>query len=152
MSGCLFIPTDRAFSILYYSSLTVLCIRKIGHFSYSPLIFRPHRMKVYIILRSWKSSMHDEVSVLNILNGNLLIIRKSKIKLVDSSSSKCIQLLIVNVDSTVIEMRLHHLHTTFSCKENVALKMREKFSKMREKFSQLNTGKSCVLQPPTYNF
>ena len=47
--------------------------------------------------------MHDEVSVLNILNGNLLIIRKSKIKLVDSSSSKCIQLLIVNVDSTVIE-------------------------------------------------
>ena len=68
--------------------------------------------------------MHDEVSVLNILNGNLLIIRKSKIKLVDSSS---IQLLIVNVDSTVIELRLHHLHTTFSCKENVALKMREKF-------------------------
>ena len=95
--------------------------------------------------------MHDEVSVLNILNGNLLIIRKSKIKLVDSSS-KCIQLLIVNVDSTVIELRLHHLHTTFSYKENVALKMREKFSKMREKFSQLNTGKSCVLQPPTYNF
>ena len=71
--------------------------------------------------------MHDEVSVLNILNGNLLIIRKSKIKLVDSSSSKCIQLLIVNVDSTVIELRLHHLHRTFSCKENVALKMREKF-------------------------
>ena len=71
--------------------------------------------------------MHDEVSVLNILNGNLLIIRKSKIKLVDSSSSKCIQLLIVNVDSTVIELRLHHLHATFSCKENVALKMREKF-------------------------
>ena len=69
--------------------------------------------------------MHDEVSVLNI--SNLLIIRKSKIKLVDSSSSKCIQLLIVNVDSTVIELRLHHLHTTFSCKENVALKMREKF-------------------------
>ena len=81
--------------------------------------------------------MHDEVSVLNILNGNLLIIRKSKIKLVDSSSSKCIQLLIVNVDSTVIELRLHHLHTTFSCKENVALKM-------KEKFSQLNTGKSCI--------
>ena len=96
--------------------------------------------------------MHDEVSVLNILNGNLLIIRKSKIKLVDSSSSKCIQLLIVNVDSTVIELRLHHLLTTFSYKENVALKMREKFSKMREKFSQLNTGKSRVLQPPTYNF
>ena len=68
--------------------------------------------------------MHDEVSVLNILNGNLLIIRKSKIKLVDSSS---IQLLIVNVDSSVIELRLHYLHTTFSCKENVALKMREKF-------------------------
>ena len=71
--------------------------------------------------------MHDEVSVLNILNGNLLIIRKSKIKLVDSSSSKCIQVLIVNVYSTLIEMRLHHLHTSFSCKENVALKMREKF-------------------------
>ena len=64
---------------------------------------------------------------MNGLNGNLLIIRKSKIKLVDSSSSNCIQLLIVNVDSTVIELRLHHLHTTFSCKENVALKMREKF-------------------------
>ena len=37
MSGCLFIPTDRAFSILYYSSLTLMCIRKIGHFSYCPL-------------------------------------------------------------------------------------------------------------------
>ena len=42
--------------------------------------------------------------MINGLNGNLLIIRKSKIKLVDSSSSKCIQLLIVNVDSTVIEI------------------------------------------------